>query len=58
MDPLGDLYQSVVLDHNAKPRNYGALDGATHHACGRNPLCGDELTVWLRLDGERIEEVR
>ncbi len=48
------LYQEVILDHNKKPRNYGTLDDASHHAEGHNPLCGDHLSIALKLDGERI----
>jgi nitrogen fixation NifU-like protein len=51
------LYQEVILDHNKKPRNYGTLDKATHHAVGHNPLCGDHLDIELNLDGERIDSV-
>ena len=42
------LYQEVILDHNRKPRNYGALDGASHQAEGHNPLCGDHINVDAR----------
>ena len=48
------LYQEVILDHNRKPRNYGALEHPSHHAEGRNPLCGDHITVALNLEGENI----
>ena len=48
------LYQEVILDHNRKPRNFGALPNATHHAEGHNPLCGDRIDVALNMDGERI----
>jgi nitrogen fixation protein NifU and related proteins len=51
------LYQEVILDHNKKPRNYGAIDGATNKAEGHNPLCGDHLSVTLALDGERIDAI-
>lgn len=51
------LYQEVILDHNKKPRNYGTLDKATHHAVGHNPLCGDHLDIELNLDGERIDGI-
>jgi nitrogen fixation NifU-like protein len=51
------LYQEVILDHNKKPRNYGTLDKATHHAVGHNPLCGDHLDIELNLDGERIDSI-
>jgi len=44
------LYQEVILDHNKKPRNYGTLAHASHHAVGHNPLCGDHITVALNLD--------
>jgi len=58
MSDLGELYQSVILDHNRSPRNFGELPDATRRAEGRNPLCGDELTVWLRTDeAGRIEAV-
>jgi nitrogen fixation NifU-like protein len=55
---LRELYQQVILDHGRKPRNFGALDGANHQAEGFNPLCGDRVHVFLRTDGERLEEVR
>ena len=51
------LYQEVILDHNKKPRNYGVLEGASHHAEGHNPLCGDHLTLALKLDGERVDAI-
>ena len=51
------LYQEIILDHNRKPRNYGALPQASHHAEGHNPLCGDRITVALQLDGERIDGI-
>ena len=57
MSDLRELYQSVILDHNQSPRNYGPLADATSHADGRNPLCGDELTVWVRMDGDRLADV-
>ena len=55
---LKDLYRDVILDHNRKPRNFGALTGADGQADGHNPLCGDRLTVWVRLDGERVADIR
>jgi nitrogen fixation NifU-like protein len=55
---LKELYRDVILDHNRKPRNFGRLDPADAHADGHNPLCGDRLTVSLRLSGDRIEDVR
>ena len=49
------LYQEVILDHNKKPRNYGTLAHASHHAVGHNPLCGDHISVALSLDRECID---
>jgi nitrogen fixation NifU-like protein len=54
---LDELYQSVILDHNRAPRNFRKLDDATGHAEGRNPLCGDQFDIWLKLDGEVISDV-
>jgi hypothetical protein len=48
------LYQEVILDHNRKPRNYGTLADASHHADGHNPLCGDQITMALRLDDGKV----
>ena len=48
------LYQEVILDHNTKPRNYGTVAQASHRAEGHNPLCGDHISVSLKLDGESI----
>ncbi len=55
---LRDLYRDVILDHNRQPRNFGRLDPADARAEGHNPLCGDRLTLSLRLAGDRIEDVR
>jgi nitrogen fixation protein NifU and related proteins len=57
MSDLSDLYQSIILDHNRRPKNYGALERATSRAEGRNPLCGDEVAVEVRIDGDTIEDV-
>ena len=58
LDDLRELYQEVILDHGRRPRNFGPLEDATHHAHGHNPLCGDKFTVRLRVDGGTIQEVR
>lgn len=55
---LRDLYRDVILDHNKHPRNFGTLDPADARAEGHNPLCGDRLTLALRLNGDRIDDVR
>ena len=57
MSDLSDLYQEVILDHNRSPRNFRRLDGASHHAEGYNPLCGDRVTVFVKIDGDRIADV-
>jgi nitrogen fixation NifU-like protein len=57
MSELRDLYQEVILDHNRRPRNFHALAGASHSAEGYNPLCGDRLTLYLKLNGDTIEDV-
>jgi nitrogen fixation NifU-like protein len=54
---VSELYQSLILDHNRSPRNKGELAGANRVADGRNPMCGDQLRVWLRVDGDRIADV-
>ncbi len=58
MSELRDLYQEVILDHNKKPRNFGLLEDATRHADGHNPLCGDQISVYLKLNGDVIEDIR
>lgn len=52
-----ELYQSVILDHNRRPRNHREMEVADARAEGKNPSCGDEVTVWLRLDGDTIADV-
>ena len=52
---LKELYRDVILDHNKRPRNFGALEPNDAVADGHNALCGDRLRVYLRLDGGRIE---
>jgi nitrogen fixation protein NifU and related proteins len=55
---LKELYRDVILDHNRRPRNFGRIEPCDVHADGHNPLCGDRLTVWLRLKDDRIEDIR
>lgn len=57
MSDLTELYQAVILDHNRKPRNFGALEGANRQADGKNPLCGDHVTVELQVEGDTISDV-
>jgi len=55
---LKELYRDVILDHNRRPRNVGRIEGADGRAEGENPLCGDRLSLTVRLNGERIEDIR
>ena len=57
MPDLRGLYQEVILDHSKKPRNYRVLEGADHHAKGYNPLCGDRVTIYLKLENDRIADL-
>jgi len=57
MSELSDLYQEVLLDHYRSPRNFRGMPGANRHAEGFNPLCGDRVTIYLDLDGERVKDV-
>jgi nitrogen fixation NifU-like protein len=58
MSELQELYQSLILDHNRNPRNFGPLDGADRHAEGFNPLCGDQVKVDVKLDGDRVADIK
>ena len=55
---LNELYRDVILDHNRRPRNFGPLDPADSSVEGFNPMCGDRLTVRLRMDDDKISEIR
>ena len=57
MSNLEALYQEVILDHNRKPRNFREMENADYKVEGRNPLCGDEVTLWLKLDGDKVGDV-
>jgi nitrogen fixation protein NifU and related proteins len=58
MPELRELYQELILDHSKRPRNFGKLEGANRHATGYNPLCGDKVTVYLKMNGDRVEDLR
>ena len=59
MSSTSELYQSVILDHNRTPRNVGRLDSEdAQHARGHNPLCGDQVTVWIELEGDVVKDVK
>jgi len=56
---LRELYQEVILDHSRHPRHHGVLEGASHRAEGYNPLCGDRVTVYLRLDADgQVDDIK
>ena len=57
MSSLSELYQNVILEHNRSPRNFRAMDEADAKADGLNPMCGDAVTVWVRMNGDVIEDV-
>ncbi|MGB0629872.1 MAG: Fe-S cluster assembly sulfur transfer protein SufU [Alphaproteobacteria bacterium] len=55
---LRDLYQEIILEHSRKPKNAGTLDDADGEAKGNNPLCGDRIAVYVKLDGDRISDAK
>lgn len=54
---LDALYQEVILDHNRRPRNYHPMEHASCSADGKNPNCGDQLTVWLKVEDDRVADI-
>ena len=58
MSELRDLYQEVILDHNKHPRNFGAPEEPSSSAEGYNPICGDRLQFFVKLDGDTLRDVR
>jgi nitrogen fixation NifU-like protein len=57
MNEMEELYREIILDHNKRPRNFRKMEGCTHHADGHNPLCGDEIEVFVKVEGERIADI-
>jgi nitrogen fixation protein NifU and related proteins len=57
MSDLSELYQEVILDHNRRPRNFRSIDDASRKQEGFNPLCGDRLTLYVKMDGDVIRDV-
>lgn len=57
MSELNDLYQETILEHNKNPRNFREIEGADRMADGNNPLCGDALRVYVKMDGDRVSDV-
>ncbi len=57
MSDLKDLYQEVILDHCKAPRNFREMEAPDKSADGRNPLCGDQLTLFVKMDGDKVQDV-
>ena len=57
MSELGELYQEVILDHNRSPRNFRRIEDANRMARGNNPLCGDQITLYVKLENDVIKEI-
>ena len=57
MSDFDQMYRELILDHYKNPRSHGVLDPHDAHADGQNPLCGDEVSVYVRFDGDTIEDV-
>lgn len=57
MSELNDLYQEVILDHNKNPRNFRAIENADKRAEGHNPLCGDQLDLYVSMENDRVADV-
>ncbi len=57
MSELSELYQEVILDHNRKPRNFRKVADANRTAEGFNPLCGDQIHLYVKLEGDRIRDI-
>jgi nitrogen fixation protein NifU and related proteins len=58
MSEFDQLYREVILDHYKNPRGHGVIEGADAQAEGQNPLCGDEVAIFVALDGDKIDDVR
>ena len=57
MSDLRQLYQEVILDHSRNPRNFGRLEGANHEAAGNNPLCGDQITLYVKTEDGVVTDI-
>jgi nitrogen fixation NifU-like protein len=57
MSDLGELYQELIVDHSRRPRNFRKIAGADHQAEGYNPLCGDKVTIYLKLKDDVVQEI-
>ena len=57
MNEMEELYREIILDHNKRPRNFRTMENATHHADGHNPLCGDQIEVFVKVVDGKIEDI-
>src|SRR3974377_374949 len=57
MSDLRELYQEVILDHHKRPRNFRKLEGTSRHVEGYNPLCGDKVTVYVKLENDVVKDI-
>jgi nitrogen fixation NifU-like protein len=57
MSDLRELYQEVILDHSRNPRHFGRLEGANHEAAGNNPLCGDQITLYVKIEEGVVRDI-
>ena len=57
MSDLRDLYQEVIVDHSKRPRNFRSLSGASGHADGFNPLCGDKVSIFVKMEDDRVADI-
>jgi len=57
MNEMEELYREIILDHNKRPRNFRKMEECTHHADGHNPLCGDEIEVFVKVEDGRISDI-
>jgi len=57
MTDLRDLYQELIVDHSKRPRNFRRLEDANREAVGYNPLCGDKVSIFVRMDGDVIKDI-
>ncbi len=57
MNEMEELYREIILDHNKRPRNFRKMEDCTHHADGHNPLCGDEIEVFVKIEDGRIADI-
>jgi nitrogen fixation NifU-like protein len=58
MSDLSELYQELIVDHSKRPRNFGKIENPSREAEGFNPLCGDQIHIYLSMEGDRVTQAR